>query len=279
MLTYICNGGRLGENISFIYGLFRFAKINKIPFTDICLSLNYKNIKMCIDDENQYVFRENFEMFSNIQYIFKENIDLSNFEHVNLQAKTDLAQLYEYYKINKIEPNTNICFSNWWSLDNYWLNRDLKFDFKLLNFICRPQKVVDRLFKKYKNILTNSVAIHIRRCDYKAIQNNNILKNEIKNNFNLYFKNKIYYSEKDINQILISIDRTVYNNIIVFSDDVDWCIQKFNNYDNIYFIKNQKPYEDMIMMSLCNKIIENPGSFFSHIPLILQRYNKLCLKN
>ena len=43
MLTYISNDGRLGENISYIYGLFKFCKNNNIAFDNIVIDYNYKS--------------------------------------------------------------------------------------------------------------------------------------------------------------------------------------------------------------------------------------------
>ena len=56
MLTYECNGGRLGENISFIYGLFKFCKVNNIPYNNIIIDINYKNKPLTKLEKEEFVF-------------------------------------------------------------------------------------------------------------------------------------------------------------------------------------------------------------------------------
>ena len=45
-------------------------------------------------------------------------------------------------------------------------------------------------------------------------------------------------------------------NILIFSDDIDWCRDNFSCYRNVYF-PHGKAYEDMILMSLCDNVIVN----------------------
>jgi hypothetical protein len=272
MITYKCNGGRLGENISFIYGVLRFCKINNISYDNVYIYKYYTNTPLLINEEKEYVFLNNKEMFANIWNLFKDyKIDVDKYNHINLCCKSDLAQLYDYCKFFDLSPN--VIFSNWWSLNLYWVKKDLNFDFKLLHYICRPKKLVKRLLKKYKDILHNSVAIHVRRGDYLALQNKNMLKPDICSKYNYYFDNtkKI----RNINDIVYLLKMNISNNknILIFSDDIQWCKTNFDFYKNVYFIENQKPYEDMILMSLCDEVIENSGSFFSLVAKILSMYN------
>lgn len=272
MITYRSNGGRLGENISFIYGILRFCKINNISYDNIYIDKNYTNIPLLNNENKEYVFLENKEMFCNIWSIFKDyKLDISKFKHINLYCKSDLAQMYDFNKFYDLKKN--IIFSNWWSLNSYWVKKDLNFDYKLLNYICRPKKLVRKIINKYKNILNNSVAIHIRRGDYLAIRNKNILKTDIQKKFNFYFDDT--KTILDINNIIDIIKKNISlnKNILIFSDDIEWCKSNLYFYKNVYFIENQKPYEDIILMSLCNEVIENPGSFFSLVAKILSMYN------
>lgn len=272
MITYQSNGGRLGENISFIYGILRFCKINDLSFDNVYINKKYTNVPLLNNEDKEYVFLKNKEMFSNIWSIFKDyELDISKFDHINLCCKSDLAQLYDFNRFYDLRKN--IIFSNWWSLNLYWVKKDLNFDYKLLNYICRPKKLVKRITNKYKNILDNSIAIHIRRGDYLAIRNKNILKSDIKKKFNFYFDNtKTIFN---INYIIDIIKKNISlnKNILIFSDDIEWCKLNLSFYKNVYFIENQKPYEDMVLMSLCNEVVENPGSFFSLVAKILSMYN------
>jgi hypothetical protein len=270
MLSYESNGGRLGENISFLYGLFKFCKINGISYDNIIVDINYKNTPLAKTEKEEYVFRENLEMFSNIKYVFKEIPEnyFKNFIKIDIACQTDIAQLKNFYLYNNIDKNTNIIFKNWWSLDKYWRIRDMFFDLELLNFICRPKKLVNKIKKQFKSILKKQcVALHIRRGDYMGMLDNNILYNYVKNNINSYFKSKKIYSVLEIETIIKYLYHNNYN-ILIFSDDIDWCKNNFNIYKNTYF-PHGKPYEDMILMSLCDNVIVNNGSFFSLVPYIL----------
>lgn len=271
MLSFRTNGGRLGETINFLYGIFKFCKINNIPYSEIIVPLNYMNNPFVIDEKPQFVYKENIEMFQNIRYIFKDvNEDyFENFVVINLNGKSDIAQLKDFYLYNNSYKDKNILFENWWSLNKYWIIRDPKFDIKLLNYICRPEKLVKRIKKQYKKILNGkTVAIHIRRGDYGAIVSDHLLKQEYKDVKELIYGGKILYSIDDINKLIKK--NIADNNVLIFSDNIEWCIENFSFYKNIYF-PHGKPYEDMILMSLCDNVIVNTGSFFSLVPYILSK--------
>lgn len=273
MLSYINNGGRLGENISFLYGIFKFCKINDIDFNNIILDVNYKNNALMKNEKSEFVFKENMEMFNNIKYIFR-NVSkdfFKDFLTIDLHYIYDISQLNNFYKYNKISKDTNIIFKNWWSLDKYWINRDVHFDLKLLNYICRPVKLSNILYRKYKNILNKkNVAIHIRRGDFLGIKNNELLNDFVINNKEYYFKYKSLYTIDQINK-LICLNLLQKKNILIFSDDIEWCKNNFNIYKNVYFPHGKKPYEDIILMSLCDEVIVNEGSSFSNIAYILSK--------
>lgn len=275
MITYKCNGGRLGENISFIYGIMRFCKINNISYNEIVVDYDYCNINLLKSGQPEYIFHDNEDMFYNIKNIFHRINNVSyfdNFKLIDICCKTDVAQLYNFYKFNNYKKSDNIMFYNWWSLDEYWMYRDKSFDYKLLNDICRPQHLVDKYLNMYKEVLTNSVGIHIRRGDFLALDDIDILNNDVKDKFNLYFKHKKLYSLNNLYKLIY--DNSKYNNIIIFSDDIQWCKDNLNIKSNIYYMENNKPYEDLILMSLCSKLVPNPGSFFSKVANILNMYDK-----
>ena len=273
MLSYHTNGGRLGETINFLYGIFKFCNINNISYKEIVVPINYTNIPFVRNEKPQFVYKENMEMFSNIKYIFKDVDEeyFKDFSIVNLNCKTDLAQLKNFYYYNNIKKDKNIIFENWWSINDYWIFRDPRFRFDILDYICRPKKLVKRIRKQNKKLLSKkTVAIHVRRCDYSAIICDNLLYPEFRDKKNLFFSNKTLYTSDNIDKIIRDNIKTD-NNILIFSDDIEWCIKNFSIYKNVYF-PHGKPYEDMILMSLCDTVIFNKGSLFSLIPYILCRY-------
>ena len=71
MISFRTNGGRLGEVINFLYGVFKFCKINNIPYNNIIVPLNYKNKPFIKNEKPTFVYKENMEMFQNIKYIIK----------------------------------------------------------------------------------------------------------------------------------------------------------------------------------------------------------------
>lgn len=276
MLSYICNGGRLGENISYIYGLFKFCKNNNVPFDNIVIDYNYKNKSLLKDKPDDYVFHNSMEMFSNIRENFKRlnPTYFNDFNVIDIGARTDITLFYNFYKYNdNYNIETNILFKDYWSLDDYFRLKDPTFDRKLLEYICRPKRLVNRLIKEYCDILTNDcIGIHIRREDYVGLENNSILKESVRNNMNNFYKHKKLYLKDDIDKIIREHKK---NNILIFSDDIDWCRNNFEIYKNVNIIDGNKPYEDMILLSLCSKVIKNPGSFFSQISYILNENNNV----
>ncbi len=275
MLSYICNGGRLGENISYIYGLFKFCKCNDVSFDSIIIDYNYKYTSLLKNIESDYVFHDCMEMFSNIKKCFKE-LDkdyFKKFHLIDIRAKTDITLFYNFYKYNdNFNKDTNIIFKDYWSLDDYYRFKDPFFDRELLEYICRPNHLVKRLKKKYCNILTNDcVGIHIRREDYLGLENKTILKSDVQNNMNCFYKHKKIYNKNDILKLIIENRE---HNILLFSDDTKWCEENFSIYKNVYIINGNKAYEDLVLLSLCSRVIKNPGSFFSQISYILNENNK-----
>lgn len=228
--------------------------------------------------DKEYVFLNNLEMFANISYVFKDKIDYSRAHIIDAKCFVDVATLTNFYRYYGISKDTDIIFKDWWSLDDYWVVRDPNYDEKLLNYICRPKLVVERLKEQYAEILSKrTVGIHVRRKDFISIQDKSILNEKALSKFDNYFKSKKLYTEEDILKQIKSFYTTDPNsNILLFTDDPSWCIDKFSFYKNVYVINN-KPYEDLILLSLCNSVVRNPGSFFSVVANLLSRSNKNVL--
>jgi hypothetical protein len=117
-------------------------------------------------------------------------------------------------------------------------------------------------YYKYRDILdyfgsdtkdNDMVSLHIRRGDYLSLSNYN---------YNLemnYYKDALHIANK--------------KNVVVFSDDIEWCINNFNDYVNregtynVYFVSNKiykenevliKDDIELILMSMFqNNIIAN----------------------
>jgi hypothetical protein len=137
---------------------------------------------------------------------------------------------------------------------------------KMINIVYSNEDIMYPAYYKYRDILNyfgnntkddDMVSVHIRRTDYLSLSNYN---------YNLdmnYYKDAMRIANK--------------KNVVVFSDDIEWCINNFNDYVNnenmynIYYISDKifkeeelacKPEIEFILMSMFkNNIIAN--SYFS----------------
>jgi hypothetical protein len=133
---------------------------------------------------------------------------------------------------------------------------------KMTNIIYSNEDIMYPAYYKYRDILdyfgsdtkdNDMVSLHIRRGDYLSLSNYN---------YNLemnYYKDALHIANK--------------KNVVVFSDDIEWCINNFNDYVNregtynVYFVSNKiykenevliKDDIELILMSMFqNNIIAN----------------------
>jgi hypothetical protein len=141
-----------------------------------------------------------------------------------------------HFHYRQIPYRPNMLLNGYFQSEKYFI----KYRTDLLN-IFKNKEIISVLSEKYKNILSNSLAIHVRRGDYLKLQHYHPCPTLE------YYNNAIKYidTQKEI------------KNILVFSDDINWCKSNFND-GRITFIENQQDYEDLFLMSLCeNNIIAN----------------------
>jgi len=95
-----------------------------------------------------------------------------------------------------------------------------------------------KLLKKYPKVGGNTISLHIRRTDYLTSNG--------------------YHPVQTIDYYNKAIDILgTYENIFIFSDDIDWCKNNLN-FKNMVFVEGNKDIEDLWLMSLCrNNIIVN----------------------
>lgn len=89
----------------------------------------------------------------------------------------------------------------------------------------------------------NSISIHVRRTDYVK-----------------HFVGEKYYFD-GIERFSTQYKKPHY---FVFSDDLDWCKEKFSKTSNVHFIEHNKSgqsYKDMILMSNCKHNIVGNSTF------------------
>jgi hypothetical protein len=140
------------------------------------------------------------------------------------------------FSYNKVEYKDNTLYRGYYQSEKYFIN----YKNEIIDMFSN-EDILNELKNKYKDILSNSLSIHVRRGDYMKIQNFHPFPGLE------YYTNSIKYID----------EKKKIDKILVFSDDMQWC--KSNLTDNrIIFIENQKDYEDLYLMSLCeNNIIAN----------------------
>jgi hypothetical protein len=123
-------------------------------------------------------------------------------------------------------------------LNGYWQSEKY---FKGIESIIREElQVPNESLEKFSNlpINENNVSIHIRRTDYVTSNGYHPVQS-------------IEYYQKGLDII------GEYDNIFVFSDDINWCKENLQ-FKNMIFIEGFDNMEDIWLMSLCkNNIIAN----------------------
>ena len=102
---------------------------------------------------------------------------------------------------------------------------------------------VEQIQKKYQDVLKeDTISIHIRRTDYLHMQQYHTVLPVS------------YYSEA------LQKIGTKGKKVVVFSDDIKWCKEKFQG-DKFIFIENNLPIVDLFLMSFCKDNIIANSSF------------------
>ena len=190
-----------------------------------------------------YAADNNFEaIFPDIQYEgygpYKDTIfrNLNKTPYKESDIELDFNQPgFEFCEIPK-QPNIRL--HGYYQSERFFENnKNLIF-----NTFKPTSKVKQYIIDKYRSKFDDSISCHVRLSDYTNLQDHHPLL--INTN---YYKN-----------ILDKVDR---KNILVFSDDIPYCINSgvFDNYmDKVTFMEGEPDIIDLYSMSLCNdNIIAN----------------------
>lgn len=190
---------------------------------------------------------------------FLDNI-LSKVDKFNILNYTNYVSYNEpEFKYNKISYNiTNdnlLVLNGYFQSEKYFLNN--KTDIINL-FTCN--NTINKLITKYNSKLKNSVSIHVRHGDYLKLQH--------------------YHPVITLNYINTAIEYidniTEIDNIFIISDDINWC-KKCIKDDRCIFITNQKDYEDLYLISLCENNIGSNSTFSWWGSYLNQNKNKIVI--
>ncbi len=103
--------------------------------------------------------------------------------------------------------------------------------------------ILSDLSHRFKSILKNSVSVHVRRGDYMNIGE---------------WVGELYYF-KALNKLWEKVDT---DNILVFSDDIEWCKKHFlYHYNKVHYVEGLRDDEELYLMSLCDHNVCANSSF------------------
>lgn len=219
--TDISNGPQLGSQMSQYAGLYRTAK--KLGFK-IVFFLECMNIGRKVKLFDVFNIEDEIINYKNDYKIFR------------------LRDIIYDENILKLDTNYNWDIKGWFHLYHYWDN--IRNDIiKVFNF---KKFIVDESIEKLNTIVPSKnlpiVSLHVRRGDYLECAS--------------LVLNLDYYNIA-INTMKEKIGDF---NIIVFSDDINWCKDNIKGH-NIYYSENNYNYIDMCMMTLCEHNIIANSSF------------------
>lgn len=158
-------------------------------------------------------------------------------QYTNITQDNSLKYDKKYLTIN----NSNVYYNGYWQSEKYFntvsktIRKHFRFKESILN---SSTKEIAKTLKA-----TNSVSIHIRRGDYLKEQG--------------WDTCDIDYYSRAISYLKSKIDNCIF---FIFSDDIDWCKEHFNNNDFSFidWNKGANSWQDMYLMSLCkHNIIAN----------------------
>lgn len=245
MLTCQFFGGRLAEVMQTIASLFHLAYIKGIPRNQIRLPLSYSGTDFY--NKKEYVFIDNYPLFKNLEDCFEYSIDVKQYEIY------DIAGNWGSYYVRGDYKGKDICVKNHWF--------DFIYNTNIYRNLFYRKELWDSIKEQYEDILSSdTVGIHVRRKDFLLLVQDREKYKE--------FADRDILDIKKIREIIKNISK--FTNILIFSDDIEWCEENIKKKDNIHFIKGNKPYKDLILMSMCDEVVRTPGSTFGKMAISLR---------
>jgi hypothetical protein len=146
---------------------------------------------------------------------------------------------YPFHFEDIIIPTSNVRIDGFFQSEKYFKNHEKE----ILELFLPDEKILEGIGKKYSELLNKkTTSIHIRRGDY------------IKNSTHHFVQDMDYF-----NQAMSIVDSET-DKYLIFSDDIEWCKEKFRG-DKFTFIENEKDYNELYLMSMCNNNIISNSSF------------------
>ena len=138
------------------------------------------------------------------------------------------------YKPLPLTDKSIVIYNSYLQSEKYFLhNRQL-----ILDTLCPSQEDKQYLLDKYPNV-SDSISCHVRRGDYIQLQDK-------------------YNTLSDSNYYNDALNILGDGDVIVFSDDVDWCKENFKIEGREVSFSSEEDYLELYLMSMCrHNIIAN----------------------
>lgn len=143
-----------------------------------------------------------------------------------------------YNPSNPSEVNGPIIYAGYYQGEKYFE----KYSETIKSLFSCPSEYMDEVYKKYPQLKTSRVtSIHVRRGDY------------------LHYKDVHPVLSKEYVKFAMGlVPETDY--YFVASDDMDWCKQNIMG-NNVIFVENCQPHEQLWIMQLCHNFIIANSTF------------------
>jgi len=181
--------------------------------------------------------------------------------NINIKNKISIGQGY-----HKVILKNNLNIESYFNCYKYFH----KYRDRILDLFSIDSKSINYINNKY-NFINESkinISLHIRRGDFVLISdtwNKEYLLNDD------YYYNSLKYIDKIIKEDY---------NLLVFSDDINYCKEKLNfaaKNRNIIYIENNLDYIDLWLMSLCDHNIINKSTFSWWSAYLNNNNNKIII--
>jgi hypothetical protein len=194
---------------------------------------------------NTPLYLETYFYKSDIPGVTKRDFSLNKFPYLNYNLTDNLENNgIQFLRFSEHPFFTNINYNSSYNyyLDGYFQSEKYFIESSdiIRNELSPTIDKLNKLRDKYP-IDENNISIHIRRTDY------------VTSNGYHPVQSIEYY--KQATEIIGD-----YDNIFVFSDDINWCKENLK-FDNMIFVDGNDDVEDMWLMSLCNHNVIANSSF------------------
>lgn len=213
--------GRLGNRMFQIASAYAYSlKHNKRYFINDSF---YKAV-----NKNHFVNLRG--VFPNLEKLY---IDINNDKVMNFNQMIENHNIYNDFQFLE----GDVLFNGYYQSEKYFSD----YRREILELYDFNKEIKKRVDDRWTNILKeNSASIHVRRTDYLHL--------------NFPIVSIEYYNE------CIDLLKDKIDNVIVFSDDIDWCKNNIKSDIDIIY-SNQIEIDDMYLMSMCKYNIIANSSF------------------